>query len=108
MSLTQALGPAPMRDSSPAPCSSVRALPPSDSAGPLPHDGAATSSWKPEFDCRTRGKVADPATPSDSPTASPTVLVCAPEGMAYRGLFFGLLLALPFWLMVIALVVVLL
>ena len=94
MTITQALSLAPMHDSSPAQCSSARRLPPSDSADPLTFASEATWSWG----------VADPATAS----ASPTVRGGAPEGMAYRGVFFGLLLALPFWLIVIALVVVLL
>ena len=31
----------------------------------------------------------------------------APDGIAYRGLAFGLLLALPFWIMILALVLAL-
>ena len=93
MTIAQALGLAPMRDSSPAQCSPARTLPPSDSADPLPLASDLTWAWG----------LADPAPPTASPTPG-----CAPEGMAYRGVFFGLLLALPFWLIVIALVVVLL
>ena len=47
-----------------------------------------------------------PATkPRGAPRAQAPKL--APDGIAYRGLAFGLLLALPFWIMILALVLAL-
>lgn len=44
---------------------------------------------------------------TDTAACAPAVTTGAPDGIAYRGLAYGLLLALPFWIMVVALVLAL-
>ena len=67
------------------------------------HGTARAEAWIEEV--MTMSIVLAATKPKGAPRAQAPRL--APDGIAYRGLAYGLLLALPFWIMILALVLAL-